>query len=410
MSAATETPSLFSYESFRWLWIARVFATLATQIQTVAIGWQVYELTKSPLDLGLVGLVQFLPGFFLVLVVGNVADRYDRRRTVMICQLVEVSIALILMTGSWQGWLTKEWIFSLVFLFGMARAFQSPSSSALLPNLVPPEVLQRAISASSAAMQASFIIGPALGGFIYIAGPAATYAICATLFVTGIYALSRIQPQGAPSKREPVTLASMLAGIHFIRSRPVVLGAISLDLFAVLLGGATALLPIFASEILKVGPWGLGILRSSPAVGALLMSLWLSHWPIERNTGKIMFTAVVIFGVSTIVFGLSENFFLSVGALLILGASDMISVVIRSSMIQLETPDAMRGRVGAVNWLFIGTSNQLGEFESGVTAALFGTVGAVVLGGVGTLAIVALWVKWFPDLANRDKLIDKPIT
>ena len=404
MSSSIETVSLFSHRSFFWLWITRVFANLGTQIQTIAIGWQVYELTGSALDLGLVGLVQFLPSLLLTLVVGQAADRYNRRNIVIACQTIEIITAFALVIGSWQGWLTRDWIFLLVFLFGIARAFQTPSASAMLPSLIPSELLPRAISASSAAMQATFIVGPAMGGFLYIAGPVVTYAVCVVLFVCAWFAAAKIRLLAPPAKREPVTMETLFAGIHFIRRQPVVLGAISLDLFAVLLGGATALLPIFASEILKVGPWGLGILRSAPAVGALIMSVYLSRWPIERNTGKVMFAAVAIFGLATIVIGLSENFFLSVFALLILGASDMISVVIRSTMIQLETPDEMRGRVNAVNWLFIGTSNQLGEFESGVTAALFGTVRAVVLGGVGTLAVCALWIRWFPELAKRDRL------
>ena len=405
MSASIETVSLFSHRSFFWLWITRVFANLGTQIQTVAIGWQVYELTGSAFDLGLVGLVQFLPSFLLTLVVGQVADRYNRRNIVIACQTIEIITAIALVIGSWQGWLTREWIFALVFLFGIARAFQTPSSSAMLPSLIPSELLPRAISMSSAAMQATFIVGPAIGGFLYIAGPVVTYGVCTVLFVCAWFAAARIRLLTPPAKREPGTMETLFAGIHFIRRQPVVLGAISLDLFAVLLGGATALLPIFASEILKVGPWGLGILRSAPAVGALLMSVYLARWSIERNTGKVMFAAVAVFGLATIVFGLSENFLLSVAALFVLGASDMISVVIRSTMIQLETPDEMRGRVNAVNWLFIGTSNQLGEFESGVTAALFGTVRAVVLGGVGTLAVCALWIRWFPELAKRDRLV-----
>jgi MFS family permease len=408
MSASTETVSLFSHRSFFWLWITRVFANLGTQIQTVAIGWQVYQLTHSAFDLGLVGLVQFLPSLLLTLVVGQVADRYDRRKIVLLCQTLEIICAAAFVLGSWQGWLTKEWIFALVFVFGIARAFQTPSASAMLPSLIPTELLPRAISASSAAMQAAFIVGPALGGFLYIAGPVVTYSVCILLFIAAWFAVFKIQLITEAKKREPVTKETLFAGIHFIRRQPVVLGAISLDLFAVLLGGATALLPIFASEILHVGPWGLGILRSAPAVGALLMSVYLSRWAIENNTGKVMFASVAVFGLATIVFGLSENFLLSLAALLVLGASDMISMVIRSTMVQLETPDAMRGRVNAVNWLFIGSSNQLGEFESGVTAALFGTVPAVVLGGAGTLVVVGLWMRWFPELVRRDKLLVDP--
>ena len=386
-------------------WLARVFTIIAFQMQVVAVGWQIYSLTNSPMDLGWVGLAQFLPAFFLMLVVGQVADRYDRRRIAAICQMVMAILVGILCVASWHGWLTREWIFILVMLIGATKAFESPSMSALLPALVPTQLLPRAIGLSSSAMQAAFIVGPALGGVIYVFGPAVVYGISTVLFVSASLAMASINSTKQVPRKDKVDVQTILAGIHFIRRKPVVLGAISLDLFAVLLGGATALLPIYAKDILHTGPWGLGVLRAAPAVGALLMSGYLAWRPVERHTGIVMFCAVAVFGMATIVFGASTSFFMSLAALFVLGASDMISVVIRSSLIQLETPDEMRGRVSAVNFLFIGTSNQLGEFESGLTASWWGARTAVMVGGVGTLAIVGLWAWLFPALAKRDRLI-----
>jgi len=290
-------------------------------------------------------------------------------------------------------------------VFGIARAFEAPSNSALLPQLVPPGLFARAISLSSASQQATIIAGPALGGFIYAAGPTASYGTCAVLFLLASLLIATIRIAAPVAAREPVDMQSLFAGFSFIRNQPVVLGAISLDMFAVLLGGATALLPIYAREILHTGPWGLGLLRSAPAIGALAMSIYLARRPLERNAGRAMFIGVAVFGVATIVFALSSSVVLSLCALVLLGAADMISVVIRSALVQLETPDAMRGRVSAVNWLFIGTSNQLGEFESGVTAALLGVVPAALLGGVGTLLVAALWMRLFPALLQRDRLV-----
>jgi MFS family permease len=407
MSTDPQQPfHLFKQQAFLRFWLARVFTIIAFQMQVVAVGWQIYSLTNNPMDLGWVGLAQFLPAFFLMLVVGQVADRYDRRRIAAICQIAMAVLTAILCIASWNDGLTREWIFILVMLIGTAKAFESPSMSALLPSLVPGQVLPRAISLSSSAMQAAFIIGPALGGIIYVFGPAVVYGISTLLFVFAALAMTSINSTRQVPKKEKVDLQTILAGIHFIRRKPVVLGAISLDLFAVLLGGATALLPIFAKDILHTGPWGLGVLRAAPAFGALLMSGYLAWRPIERNTGPVMFIAVAIFGLATMVFGTSTSFFISLTALFILGASDMISVVIRSSLIQLETPDDMRGRVSAVNFLFIGTSNQLGEFESGLTASWWGARSAVLVGGLGTIGIVGLWVYLFPALAKRDKLVN----
>ena len=377
---------------------------VAHQMLAVGVGWQVYALTGSALDLGLVGLAQFIPSFLLVLVAGHVADRFDRRRVLQACVVVEALAAGGLALGSYQGWITEAWIFTLIFVVGAARAFQMPAMAALVPLLVPRELFPRAIASNSAATQAAVIAGPALGGFIYVAGPAAVYATSVTMFlITGVItaAIRLAHPQG---RSEGVGLDSVFAGIRYIRSRRSILGAISLDLFAVLLGGATALLPVYARDILTTGPWGLGLLRSSTAVGALAMALYLARRPLKRHAGRLMFGAVALFGMATIVFGVSRSFTLSLIALTVMGAADMVSVVVRSSLVQLQTPDAMRGRVSAVNALFIGTSNQLGEFESGVTAAWFGAVPAVVLGGIGTLGVIALWVRWFPELARVDRL------
>jgi MFS family permease len=398
------TSSLFAHPAFARFWLARVCTIVAFQMQVVAVGWQMYALTQNPMDLGWVGLMQFLPVFFLMLVVGQVADRYDRRRIAACCQAAMGMVTLILCFTSAQHVLEREGIFILVMLMGCAKAFESPSMSALLPALVPELLLPRAIGLSSSAMQAAFIVGPALGGMIYVFGAAVVYASSSVLFVCAMLSLLSIKKTTQVPRKDKVDLETLLAGIHFIRRKPVVLGALSLDLFAVLFGGATALLPIYARDILHSGPWGLGALRACPAVGALLMSLYLARWPVERNTGKVMMIAVAIFGCATITFGISTSIYLSLGSLLLLGASDMISVVIRSSLVQLETPDAMRGRVSAVNFLFIGTSNQLGEFESGLTAHWWGAKLAVVAGGLGTISVVILWNYLFPALGQRDRL------
>ena len=396
--------SVFQHAAFVRFWFARVAATIALQMLAVAVGWQVYALTGSALDLGLVGLSQFLPSIALVLLVGHVADRRDRRGIVRVCQSVEALAAIVLALGSAQGWISVHAIFALVFVVGAARAFEAPTMQALLPAVVPERLLSRAIASSATASQAAIITGPALGGFIYTAGPAVVYSVCALLFITASLLIASLKLERKPPAREPPSLASVFAGVAFIRRHPAMLGAIALDMFAVLLGGATALLPIYARDILHTGPWGLGLLRSAGAIGALFTALYLARRPLDGHAGRTMLLAVATFGAATIVFGLSEIFALSVLALAIMGAGDMVSVVIRSTLVQLSTPDDMRGRVNAVNAMFIGTSNQLGEFESGVTAALFGTVPAVVLGGVGTLLVVALCARIFPDLARIDRL------
>ncbi|WPE29020.1 Enterobactin exporter EntS [Pseudomonas hunanensis] len=392
------------HRPFLAFWLARVFTASGFQMLTVAIGWHLYQLTGNVLDLGLVGLVEFAPRVLFMLHTGHVADRYDRRKVAALCQSLQGLIALALAVGSATDNVTRELIFALAFLLGASRSFEMPATQALLPNVVPAGLFPRAVAASASATQSATIVAPAVGGFLYAFGSMWVYGPTVALYAIACVLTLSLQARGQVAQRGRASIESLLAGIRFIRSRPDILGAISLDLFAVLLGGATALLPVFAKDILLTGPMGLGLLRSAPAVGALLMSLWLARFPFQRNVGRTMFTAVGVFGVATIAFGLSTSFWLSLAVLVVLGAADMISMVIRSSFVQLETPDEMRGRVSAVNGLFIGASNQLGEFESGVTAHWFGTVPAVVLGGVGTLVVTGVWIKLFPTLAKRDRL------
>jgi len=403
-TAVARESTLLAQRPFVLFWLARVFAMIAHQMLAVGVGWQMYTLTGRALDLGLVGLAQFLPSFFLVLVAGHVADHFDRRRVLQLCMVAEAAAALGLAVASALGVITEHAIFALIFVVGAARAFQMPTMQALLPALVPPALLSRAIAANASASQAAIIAGPALGGIIYVAGPAAVYGVSTALFVLTGLMIFLIRTARRPARTAAPGLSSVLEGIRFIRRQPAVLGAISLDMFAVLLGGATALLPIYARDILHTGPWGLGVLRSCTAVGALGMALWLARHPLRGHAGRKMFAAVAVFGAATIVFGVSRSFVVSLVALTVLGASDMISVVIRQSLVQLQTPDHMRGRVSAVNSLFIGTSNQLGEFESGVTAAWLGVVPSVVVGGIGTLLVVIAWMRLFPSLASIDRL------
>jgi len=400
--------ALAAHPAFLRFWWARLCGTAAAQMLMVALGWQMYDLTGSAWDLGLVGLAQFMPAVALVLVAGHVIDRHDRRTVVAACYAVQTVVAVALAAATLGGWVSREWILGLSLLLGAAKAFQLPAQQALTPQLVPAEVLARAMAFSSGGMQAAIIAGPALGGFLYAAGAPVVYGLCAALFVGGVTLLVSLGRQRPATARTPVTLDALFAGFGFIWHRKAVLGAISLDLAAVLLGGATALLPIFAKDILHTGPWGVGLLRAAPAAGALVMSVALVRWPIERRVGRVMFGAVAVYGVATLVFGLSTVFWLSFAALAASGAADMISVVIRQSLVQLDTPDAMRGRVSAVNSVFIGASGQLGEFESGVTAALLGAVGSVLLGGFGTLVVVGLWIRMFPELARRERLTEAP--
>ncbi len=403
LGAGEPGPSVLRLKSFVLFWLARVSTTLAFQMLAVAVGWRVYAITKSALYLGLVGLAQFLPMFLLTLVAGHVADRFNRRTIVRVCQLVEAGAAVVLALGA-KGWLSTDGLLALVAVVGAARAFEGPTMQALLPSLVPTELFPRAAAWSASAMQSATVVGPAVGGLLYALGAGVGFFAAGALFLAASAFITLVGPGSRAASRGPVSLRSALAGLSFIRRKPEILGAISLDLFAVLLGGATALLPAYARDILATGPWGLGLLRSAPGAGALAMSVVLARSPLNHRAGRIMLLAVAVFGLATIVFGLSTSLWLSLGALVVLGASDVVSVVIRTSLVQLRTPDEMRGRVSAVNALFIGTSNQLGEFESGLTASWLGLVPAVVAGGVGTILVVLLWARIFPDLADVDAL------
>ena len=404
--AVENSRSVLRHPSFVLFWFSRVLSTLAFQIQAVAVGWQMYALTGSTFKLGMVGLTAFLPMVSFSLIAGHVADRYDRRRIASTCQISEGLAVATLAASSLGGWVTPGIIFACVAVIGGARAFDSPAMQALVPGLIPESLLPRAFAWAASASQTASIAGPALGGLLYAAGAVAPYSVAAACFILAGVLAGLVQMERTAPAREPVSLRSVFSGVAFIRSRPPIFGSISLDLFAVLLGGATALLPVYARDILHIGPWGLGLLRSAPAAGALSTSVFLAHHPPRHRVGRVMFGAVVVFGVATIVFGVSRSVPLSLTALFALGAADVVSVVIRLSLVQIDTPDAMRGRVSAVNSLFIGTSNQLGEFESGVTAALFGTVPAVIVGGIGTIVVALLWMRLFPDLRELDTLGD----
>lgn len=399
--------------AFMRMWFARLFGTTGNQMLMVAVGWQMYELTGNAWDLGLVGLYQFLPALLLTLVAGHVADRVHRGQIIAACLVTQALVALTLVAatqgwGASKGWVSRELLLGVSVMLGVARAFQMPAQQALTPMLVPPIMLPRAMAFSSAGMQAAVMGGPALGGVIFVAGATAVYATCAAIFAMGCVLISGVDYEHTPPLREPVSLRTLLAGVEFVWQRKALLGAVSLDLFAVLLGGATALLPMFAKDILHVGPWGLGLLRAAPAAGALLVSVVLTRWPLSRRVGHTMLAAVALYGACMVVFGLSTHFVLSLVVLGISGGADMVSVVVRQTLVQLETPNAMRGRVSAVNSVFIGASNQLGEFESGATAALMGPLGSVVAGGLGTLLVAALWFKWFPTLTHRDRMTETP--
>ena len=383
-------------------------AALASQIQAVAIAWQIYAIARNPLALGYVGLAQFIPMATLFFVAGDVVDHHNRRRILTITYAAQALATVLLLTLTCLSVQDERLYYIALVLLGSARAFGQPAGQSFLPQLVSSERFPQAVAWTSSSRQSAVIIGPALGGFIYIWGPAVAYAVCLFFYVATGLTIATLHTNSQPRPLDPSASAfrRVTAGIRFIRSRPTILGAISLDLFAVLLGGATALLPIYARDILKVGPSGLGLLRSAPAVGAAITGLVLGRAALRRNTGLVMFACVAIFGLATIVFGLSTDFLASLVALAVLGASDMVSVYVRSSLVQLSTPDEMRGRVSAVNSLFIGASNQLGGFESGVTAAWFGTVPSVVIGGIGTLIVVGLWMTLFPGLRQLDRLSD----
>jgi MFS family permease len=388
---------------------------VALEMQSVAVGWQVYEITKRPLDLGYVGLAQFAPGFVLFLFAGHAADLLDRRKLLTSCYAGYGLCSALLLAISWHAPHSVHLIYAVLVLVGVCRSFSFPVSRAILPQLVPEEHFSNAIAWNSSTFQIATIAGPAIGGIAYalFRGPDPVYAIAVAVSILSTSLTLRIRPLptspeqklvGKIAKREPISLRTVLAGFHFIWNKKVILGSISLDMFAVLLGGAVALLPVYAREILHTGPWGLGLLRSAPGVGAALMAIAVAHRPIHRRAGLTMLLTVAAFGVFTIVFGISHSLILSLAALFLTGAADMVSVIIRATLIQVATPDEMRGRVSAVDMLFIGVSNELGEFESGLTAQWLGTVPAVVLGGVGTLLVIATWAWLFPELRKADQL------
>jgi MFS family permease len=408
MSPSDPVPqSILRLRPFVLYWNARVFAAIAAQMAGVAVAWQMYALTGNAFDLGLVGLVQFLPATVLILIAGQIADRYDRRMILQICQIVEGCAAMALAYATFSGSISKTLILTAVFLLGAARSFEAPTLQTLLPAIVPMHLFPRAVAASSSAQQAATIGGPAIGGVLYLVSPTMVYVVCAALFLCAALQLAFLHVRRAPvAGRPPITPQIFFAGVSFIRHNPIVLGVITLDLFAVLLGGAMALLPIFAKDVFDVGPSGLGLLRAAPAVGAITMMIGLAHWPLTRRVGRIEFTAVGLFGIATIVFGLSTSLWLSILALLTMGAADAVSVVIRQTLVQLATPDEKRGRVSAVNSLFVTMSNQLGDFRAGATAGLIGAIPAVLVGGVGTVLVVLFGRRIFSELYRIENFQD----
>ncbi len=396
----------FRYIDFTLYELERFFIVAALEILSVAVGWQVYEITRRPLDLGLVGLAQFLPNVFLFLIAGHAADRFSRKKVLLICNLGFAVCCAALIVISQDRLVTVRPIYGVLVLLGVVRSFNSPAGRALLPLLVPEEVFPNAVAWNATMFQAATILGPAIGGFLYAIfhGPTGVYATAVVACAAATAALIRVRIRMSVRPREDFTLRTVLAGLRYIWTHKLILGSISLDLFAVLLGGAVALLPVYAREILRTGPWGLGLLRAAPGAGASIMAVLLAYRPLRSRVGKIMLVCVAAFGAFTIVFGISHSLTLSLISLVLVGAVDMVSVVVRGTLVQIATPDAVRGRVNAVDMIFIGASNELGEFESGLTAHWFGTVPAVILGGAGTLVVVGLWAWIFPELREADKL------
>ena len=388
----------FKHGAFMRFWLARFLATFSTQIVSVAVGWQIYDLTRDPLDLGLVGIIQFLPALLLVLVTGAVADRYGRRLIMGLASAIEALCAVSLLFLTWRGLAGPGPIFMVLAVFGIARAFFGPASASLVANLVPRDVFANAVAWNSSAWQTATIVGPVAGGLLYGLSAEIAYGSAAMLMVAATLLVFTISRPSQKNQTDRPTVETLFAGIRYIMGEKVVLGAISLDLFAVLLSGAVALLPVYARDILELGPWGLGLLRAAPGVGAILVAIWLTGHPLRDHAGRLMFGFVALFGVLTVLFGISTVPWLSITALALLGAADMISVYVRETLIQLWTPDAVRGRVNAVNMVFVGASNELGEFRAGTMAALIGAVPAVVFGGVGAVAVAGIWAYLFPEL------------
>ncbi|MGI4937725.1 MAG: MFS transporter [Janthinobacterium lividum] len=399
---------LLHNRNFVFYMVARVLSTFAIQMQSVAIGWQVYQMTGSLYDLGLIGLAQFAPFFILILLAGHAADRYNRRSIILLCMLAQLTCGVLLFGFTFSGAKVVWPVFAILVLYGSARAFMMPASQAILVNLVSPDDFKRAVAISSSSFHVAVICGPIVGGLLYIAGPVVVYAVVGALLLVSLLLMSRTTASPQVTNREPPSLRHMLEGLRFVWSRPVVLGAISLDLFAVLFGGATALLPAYAHDVLRIGPTGLGMLRTAPGVGAAITSVVLAWRPITRHVGLWMFGGVALFGAGTVVLGSSIWFPVSLASLFFMGAGDMVSVYIRHLLVQIETPDAIRGRVSAVNAVFIGASNELGEFESGVTAGWMGLVPALIFGGAAILGVTAIWMWRFPVLRTMDRLPTAP--
>jgi MFS family permease len=399
---------LLAQRSFILYWCVRTFTNAAYMMQAVAVGWQIYNLTGSALDLGLVGLVQFIPYVPLAIVVGQIADRYDRRAVIRLTQVVKALAAAVLALGTVGGWLTRDAFLAILLISATARAFEVPTMHTLVPGLVPPTLLPRAIAASSTATQTAIIGGPAIGGLIYAFGPETVYLTCVAIFITAAVLISLVRLQSPTLEKKPVTLETLFAGFSYVWRHPILLGAMSIDLFAMVLGSVTALLPIFARDILQTGPWGLGLLRSAPAIGALAVSIGLAHYSLNRRLGTILIVSILTLGLSIIGFGLSSSLVLSIAALALYGASDAVSVVIRHSLVQTRTPNEMLGRVMAVNSMFTGASGTLGEFRAGAVAAGFGAFTAVLAGGIGAILVALLWIRLFPALARIDALQEKP--
>ncbi|MBO6717307.1 MAG: MFS transporter [Rhizobiaceae bacterium] len=402
--ASSSQYAAFQHGAFLRYWLARFLATFATQIVSVAVGWQIYDLTRDPFDLGLVGIIQFAPALMLVLVTGAVADRFGRRRIMGLAAGLEALCAVALVLLTLRGLTGPGPIFAVLAVFGVARAFFGPAAASLVANLVPPKDFANAVAWNSSAWQTATIVGPVAGGVLYGLSAEAAYGIAAALMAASSLLILSIPKPAQQTETDQPTLSSLFDGFRYIWREKVVLGAISLDLFAVLLGGAVALLPVYARDILELGPWGLGLLRAAPGMGAIFVAMWLAGHPVRDHAGYIMFGGVALFGAFTIVFGISTMPWLSIGALALLGASDMISVYIRETLIQLWTPDRLRGRVNAVNMVFVGASNELGEFRAGTMAAFIGTVPAVVFGGVGAIAVAGLWAVLFPQLRRARHL------
>jgi MFS family permease len=394
----------FTHPNFVLLQLARFTVVIGTEMQSVAVGWRIFEITKRPLDLGLVGLAQLLPGLLLFLVSGHAADRFDRRRLLIACNAGFAVCFGLLLWQEMRGVHSVYPIYAVLVLVGVVRSFSGPVTRAILPQLVPEEHFPNAVALAATVFTSATILGPALGGVVYTVarGPVAVYATAMAAALGAVLFALRIRTDEKGRPREEASLRTMLAGFRYIWRQKLVLGSISLDLFAVLLAGAVALLPAYAQEILKTGPWGLGLLRCAPGAGAAIMAVLLAHRPLERKMGATLLWCVGAYGVFTILFGVSRNLALSMAALMLVGASDMVSVIIRATFLQLGTPDEMRGRVNAVDMVFIGTSNQLGQFESGVTAQWLGTVPAVVLGGVGAILVAGLWAWMFPELRKAE--------